>query len=57
MEERICSACGKPMHEGYCIGDGLEYYCSETCLHTVYTQEEYRKMFVDDNAYWSQWED
>ena len=36
-EERICSACGKPMNKGYCIEGGMEYYCCDECLRTAKT--------------------
>ncbi|MFV5897137.1 hypothetical protein [Bacillus cereus] len=45
------------MVEGYCIDDGLAYYCSEECLHKEYTPEEYEEMYEDDYAYWTQWEE
>lgn len=54
---RICSACGKIMTEGYCIDDGLEYFCCDGCLHTRYSEEEYNEMFENDVAYWTEWED
>ena len=56
---RYCSECGKPMREGYCIDNGLEYYCSDECLHKHYTEEEWLDMYDDGNSdnYWTQWED
>ena len=54
---RICSECKKKMIEGYCIYDGLEYYCSDECLHKHYTEEEYLEMYDEDNSYWTEWED
>lgn len=55
---RTCSECNKPMNEGYCIENGMEYYCSDECLHKHYTQEEYLKMYDNGNgnSYWTQWE-
>lgn len=55
-EYRICTCCGRVMYEGYCIGDGLEYYCTEECLHKHYTEEEYNEMYKNDTAYWTQWD-
>ena len=54
---RVCSECGSVMVEGFVIGGGDEYYCSEECLHKHYTQEEYLKMYEenDDDNYWTQW--
>ncbi|MCU5097055.1 MULTISPECIES: hypothetical protein [Bacillus cereus group] len=55
--KRVCNACKQGMVEGYCIDDGLAYYCSEECLHEEYTPEEYEEMYEDDYAYWTQWEE
>ncbi|PEB42266.1 hypothetical protein [Bacillus pseudomycoides] len=52
---RECTCCNEIMFEGYCIDDGLEYFCSDKCLHTKYTPEEYQKMYEDDWAYWTEW--
>ena len=51
--------CGKDMDEGYYIDNGLEYYCSDECLHKHYTEEEYEEMYDDSNgySYWTEWED
>ena len=38
---RRCSVCGKLMDEGYCEDMGAAYYCSDECLHTEYTDEEW----------------
>ncbi|MBR5316024.1 MAG: hypothetical protein IKU44_04455 [Firmicutes bacterium] len=54
-EYRICSKCGAKMYDGYCIHDGEEYYCSEECLHSEYTEEEYMEMYEADEAYWTEW--
>ena len=56
-DPRECDVCGKVMVSGYCISDGEEYYCSDKCLHTKYTQKEYMKMYDDGYAYWTEWED
>ena len=58
MEEdiRVCDACGKKMNEGYCIDDGLEYFCSDECLHSAFTVEEYSQAYEEDRAYWTQWQ-
>ncbi len=55
---RVCDKCGKPMLEGYCIGGDEEYYCSEKCLHTKYSAEEWIDMYVDGGGvnYFTQWE-
>ena len=38
---RRCSICGKLMREGYCVDMGAAYYCSDECLHTEYSEEEW----------------
>jgi hypothetical protein len=55
--KKKCDACGKIMGEGYVIGGGEEYFCSEKCLHTKYTKKEWEEMYTDggDN-YWTQWD-
>ena len=53
---RTCDCCGKKMVEGYCIF-GSEYYCSDECLHSTYSPEEYNDLCASDEAYWTQWED
>ena len=55
---RICSECGKLMDEGFCISDGLEYYCSEECLTKNMTLDEYYELYDDGNgdSYWTEWE-
>ena len=55
--KRKCSICGKVMQEGYIIDNGAEYYCSDKCLHMVYTAEEYQEMYKSDVAFWTEWED
>lgn len=57
--DRICSECGEPMDEGYCIENGMEYYCSDECLHKHYTEKEWLEMYDNGNSdsYWTQWED
>lgn len=47
---RICSECGEPMKQGYCIDGGSEYYCSDDCLHKHYTPEEREEMYDDGNS-------
>lgn len=45
------------MDSGYCIQDGLEYYCSDECLHKHYSEEDYLDMYDCDEAYWTEWEE
>lgn len=54
---RICDNCHKIMDQGYCIDDGLEYYCSDICLNTKYSEEEFNGMYSQGCAYYTTWED
>ena len=58
-ETRTCSECHKKMTEGYCIENGMAYYCSDECLHKNMTQEEYLELYDDGNgdSYYTEWED
>ena len=51
VEIRVCDECGKIMVEGYCIDGGMEYYCSDACLHKNYTKEQWLAIYagLDDN--------
>ena len=51
-----CDVCGREMFSGFCVRDGEEYYCSEECLYTVYSEDEYLDMFLDDEVNFTQWE-
>ncbi|GAA0179057.1 hypothetical protein SH2C18_20050 [Clostridium sediminicola] len=44
------------MREGYCIGDGEDYYCTDECLHKEITEDEYIELYKRDVAYWTEWE-
>ena len=53
---RNCTACSAGMNEGYHIGgNGIEYYCSDACLHTEITHEEYMELYDDGegDSYWT----
>ena len=53
---RRCSVCGRLMQEGYCQDGGYRYYCSDDCLHTEYSDEEWNKECENnDQSYWTQW--
>ena len=52
---RVCTCCRELMPDGYVINDGEEYFCSDDCLHSTYTHEEYMEMYFNDDAYWTQW--
>jgi len=53
---RKCDCCGSGMNEGYVIGDGERYYCSEECLNTLYTNEEWQEIYDNEDGYYSEWE-
>ena len=56
---RKCDVCKQGMNNGYVIEGGLEYFCSDQCLHKTYTKNEWAKLCEDENEenYWTQWED
>ncbi len=46
------------VNEGYVVGNGEEYYCSDKCLHKNISQKEWGKLYTDGgNNYWTEWED
>jgi hypothetical protein len=56
---RTCDVCGDAMTEGYLIGGGQGYYCSDNCLHTEISPEEFEDLFADGegDSYWTEWEE
>lgn len=56
---RHCNKCGKEMWEGYCIENGMEYYCSEECLHKNISEEEWEELYDEGNgdSYYTDWYD
>ena len=55
-EVRRCSVCGKYMQEGYCQGGGEAYYCSDECLHTEFTDEQWKEECEnDEQSYYTEW--
>jgi len=53
---RKCTECGKMFTEGFYVED-CEYYCSENCLHKNYTDDEFTSMYVNNQAFWTTWEE
>ena len=55
---RKCDECGKVFNQGFVIGGGIEYYCSDKCLLKHYTREEWLDMYNEGegNSYWTEWE-
>ena len=49
------------MNEGYVVGGGAEYYCTDECLHKNYTPAQWTAMSADqdhnDSNYWTKWEE
>ena len=54
---RKCSICGMPVIDGYCVNDGMDYYCSDDCLHMVFTDEEWELVYQTDGGYYTEWYD
>ena len=54
---RKCSICGSPVIAGYCVNDGMDYYCSDDCLHMVFTDEEWEIVYQTDGGYYTEWYD
>ena len=52
---RICTNCTKEMSQGYVVEDGLEYFCTDECLNSHYSKEEYDELCQQDLAYWTEW--
>ena len=57
IDVRKCDICGKPMIDGYCVGDGEKYYCSDECLAMVFTDEEWEQAYNEDWGYYTEWYD
>lgn len=55
---RTCTNCGQTMVEGYCCGDGEEYYCSDVCLYADgYTPKQHKLDYESGGIYWTEWKD
>lgn len=52
---RRCSECGDIMFDGYVVDDGMEYYCSDECLHKHFTDKEWQQAYDEDWGYWTHW--
>lgn len=45
------------MREGYCVDMGAAYYCSDDCLHTEYTEEEWAEECENnDLSFYTEWQ-
>lgn len=45
----ICDCCGKACEDVFVVDGGTEHYCSEECLHTKYSREEWDRMYDEDS--------
>lgn len=52
---RMCTQCGKQMNKGYCVDQGSEHYCSDECLHSNYTEEEWIDLYESGDSYYTEW--
>ena len=53
---RRCSECGRLMRAGYCADMGVAYYCSDQCLHSDFTDEEWAEECENnDQSYYTEW--
>lgn len=53
---RRCGVCGKLFKEGYCHNEGEKYYCSDECLHTDFSYEEWkRECKENEQSYYTEW--
>ena len=44
------------MRKGYCVDMGAAYYCSDDCLHTEHTEEEWAEECENnDQSYYTEW--
>lgn len=50
---RLCRICGKPVWDGHYVED--EGYYHEDCVNEVYTDEQLREMYENDEQYYSEW--
>lgn len=44
---RKCDKCGKFMYEGYCVGGGMKYFCSDDCLHSEMSDRDFQVLYYD----------
>ena len=58
-ETRLCSTCGHLMIDGWCIESGIDYYCTEDCLKSEMSWDEFIELYDDGNgdSYWTEWGD
>lgn len=54
---RKCVVCDSDMHEGFLNESDGSTYCSEDCLRTVMSEQEYQQAYEQDWMFWTSWED
>lgn len=56
---RVCTNCGCLMRKGYCVNDGEEYFCCDSCFESCHGKENKELMCsgdpADAAAYWTEW--
>lgn len=53
---RRCSICGRLMTAGYCYNYGQQYFCSDKCLHTHFSDAEWQEECRDnEQSYYTEW--
>lgn len=55
---RECDECWQFFDEWYCIDWGYEYFCSEECLKSKYTEKQIEDMDIggdESESYWTCW--
>ena len=57
IELRVCSKCFNIINEGYVVGGGDEYYCTDKCLHEEISIEEWENLLkgYDSDNYYTEW--
>tara|TARA_R100000458_G_scaffold59548_2_gene70449 strand:- start:1092 stop:1475 length:384 start_codon:yes stop_codon:yes gene_type:complete len=54
---RWCDRCGVGMFEGYCLGDGEEYYCGKRCLYQDgFTTIKFEELWNNNAIYYTSWD-
>lgn len=53
---RTCKVCKIGMWEGFVFEDG-ETFCSEKCLYTEVSPEEYQTYYEIGIGYWTEWDE
>lgn len=49
---KMCECCNTPITSGYHIVDSQEYFCSDDCLRSTYSPEEYMSLCENNQGYY-----